>query len=204
MIIHEIYDEGMILGESFQVVVVIEKLPLAWKDFKNFLRHKRMEMNMEDLVVRLCIEEDNRGSDKKRPHTSTEVRPNFMELGQGSMTKKHNKGKGSKLGPKGGVSEKQKFIGKNFNCRKQGHNDCRLPKRNKPKEAKVVDNISKDVSDIYLTAIIFKVNLVGSNPKELWIDTSATSHVCSDKKMLSIFESLETGEKVFIGNSPTS
>ena len=82
---------------------------------------------MEDLVVRLRIEEDNKGS-----HTSTEVKANFVELGQGSKTKKHNKGKGSKLGPKGGVPKKQKFLGKCFNCGKQGHKSsaCRLPKRN--------------------------------------------------------------------------
>ena len=55
---------------------------------------------MEDLVVRLHIEEYNRWSDKKWAHTLIEVKANFMELGQGSKTKKHNKRKGSKLGPK--------------------------------------------------------------------------------------------------------
>ena len=68
----------------------------------------------------------------------------------------------------------------------------------------MIDNISKDVSDIDLTTIIFEVNLVRSNPKEWWIDTSATCHVCFDKKMFSTFESIETEEKVFIGNSTTS
>ena len=42
----------------------------------------------------------------------------------------------------------------------------------------MVDNITKDVSDIDLTVVIFEVNLVGLNPKEWWIDTSATCHVC--------------------------
>ena len=55
---------------------------------------------MEDLVVRLHIKEDNRWYDKKGAHTSIEVKANFVELGQGSKTKKHNKGKSSKLGPK--------------------------------------------------------------------------------------------------------
>ena len=58
--------------------------------------------------------------------------------------------------------------------------------------------------DIDLTAIIFEVNLVGSNPKEWWIDTGATRHVCYDKKMFSTFEPIEAGEKVFMGNSSTS
>ena len=68
----------------------------------------------------------------------------------------------------------------------------------------MVDDISKDVSEIDLTAVISEVNLVGSNPKELWIDTGATLHVCSDKMMFSTFEPIETGEKVFMGNSATS
>ena len=38
-------------------------------------------MSMEDLVVRLCIEEDNRWCDKKGAHTSTKVMTNFVELG---------------------------------------------------------------------------------------------------------------------------
>ena len=70
VIIHEIHVEGMVLGERFQVAAIIEKLPPAWKDFKNYLKHKQKEMSMEDLVVRLRIEEDNRRSDKKGPHTS--------------------------------------------------------------------------------------------------------------------------------------
>ena len=68
----------------------------------------------------------------------------------------------------------------------------------------MVDGITKDVSDIDLITVISKVNLVGSNPKEWWIDSGATHHVCSDKKTFSTFDPIETGEKVFIGNSTTS
>ena len=68
-----------------------------------------------------------------------------MEHDQSSKFKKaNNKGKGSKLGPKEGISKKHKFQGKCFNFRKQGHksSNCRLLKRNKPKEANVVDGIT--------------------------------------------------------------
>ncbi|RVW22483.1 hypothetical protein CK203_107222 [Vitis vinifera] len=40
VILHEIHAEGMMLSETFQVAAVIEKLPPAWKDFKNYLKHK--------------------------------------------------------------------------------------------------------------------------------------------------------------------
>ena len=39
MIAHEIISKGMSLDEKFQVVL-IDKLPHGWKDFKNNLRHK--------------------------------------------------------------------------------------------------------------------------------------------------------------------
>ncbi|XP_073056910.1 uncharacterized protein [Primulina eburnea] len=65
VILQEIHSEGMNLSDSFQVAPMIEKLPPMWKDFKNYLKHKRKEMNLEDLIVRLRIEEDNRASERK-------------------------------------------------------------------------------------------------------------------------------------------
>ena len=64
----------------------------------------------------------------------------------------------------------------------------------------MVDNIIQDVSDINLSAMVSEVNLDGSNPKEWWIDTGATRHVCSSKEMFTYFEPLDR-EKVFMGNS---
>ena len=43
------------------------------------------------------------------------------------------------------------------------------------------DNISNGVNDINLSAVVFEANLVG-NPKEWWVDTGATRHICADKK----------------------
>ena len=72
VILHEIHAEGMSLSESFQVAVIIEKSPPVWKDFKNYLKHKHKEMKLEDLIVRLRIEEDNRAFEKKAVRTFVE------------------------------------------------------------------------------------------------------------------------------------
>ena len=53
----------MVLSESFQVIAIIEKLPPAWIDFKIYLKHKRKEMSVEDLIRRLRIEEDNKSAE---------------------------------------------------------------------------------------------------------------------------------------------
>ncbi|XP_070026559.1 uncharacterized protein [Nicotiana sylvestris] len=52
--------EGLVINKAFQVEAMIEKLPPLWKDFKNYLKHKRKEMSLDDLIVRLRIEEDNK------------------------------------------------------------------------------------------------------------------------------------------------
>ncbi|XP_050238031.1 uncharacterized protein LOC126687514 [Mercurialis annua] len=64
-IAHEIISEGMVLDEQFQVVVLIDKLPLLWKDFKNSLRHKTKEFLLESLITRLRIEEEARKQDQR-------------------------------------------------------------------------------------------------------------------------------------------
>ncbi|PKI39764.1 hypothetical protein CRG98_039809 [Punica granatum] len=89
VLLHEIQTEGMALSESFQVAVVIEKLPPGWKDFKNYLKHKRKEMSMEDLVVKLRIEEDNKNPGKDLILHAAKV--NVMEQGQSSKNKKGKK-----------------------------------------------------------------------------------------------------------------
>ncbi|KAA0035651.1 uncharacterized protein E5676_scaffold455G00960 [Cucumis melo var. makuwa] len=63
-IVYEIISEGMPLDDQFQVVI-IDKLPLLWKNFKNTLRHKTKEFSLESLITRLRIEEEARKHDKK-------------------------------------------------------------------------------------------------------------------------------------------
>ncbi|XP_047320211.1 uncharacterized protein LOC124924182 [Impatiens glandulifera] len=165
VILHEIHVEGMNLGETFQVAAIIEKLPPSWNDFKNYLKHKQKEMNVEEL----------HGKDKKK-HNS------FV--------------KNRSLNPKGGISKK--FTGKCFNCNGMGHrsSDCKKPRR--VREA----NLTQGLSDMDLCAMISEVNLVGSNPRELWVDTGATRHVCSNKEVFSSLEEVKNGESCSWGILP--
>ena len=55
-----------------------------------------------------------------------------------------------------------------------------------------------------LSVVISEVNLVGGNTKKWWVDTGATRHICSEKKMFSIYNSVGNGGKIFMGNSSTS
>ncbi|CAM8930593.1 unnamed protein product [Rhodiola kirilowii] len=127
-------------------------------------------MSLEELVVRLKIEEDNRGSEK-RTRFSTE-RANVAEHGGSSKGKKIS----NKLGPKTEAFKKKaqpKFAGKCFNCDKEGHRaaDCKKPMKKK-KKANVVEG-----DEDLLVAVISQLNLADSNPKEWWLDTGATHYI---------------------------
>ena len=61
-----------------------------------------------------------------------------------------------------------------------------------------------DVSDMNLLAVVSKVNFIGSNTKEWWVDIGATRHVCSDKKMFSSYHNIDNEEQHFMGNSSSS
>ncbi|GJW81726.1 retrovirus-related pol polyprotein from transposon TNT 1-94 [Tanacetum coccineum] len=126
VLLHDIHAEGMTLSETFQVAAIIEKLPPSWVEFKNYLKHKRKEMSVEDLVVRLRIEEDNKLA-QKDTYTPDSAKANMVEhvgsssrsnsKGKGKDKRKNDKkgkGKSEYLAPKAGIM-KQKFQGTCYN-----------------------------------------------------------------------------------------
>ena len=66
-----------------------------------------------------------------------------------------------------------------------------------------MEKLSENAYNKRFFAIVSQVNLVG-NTKEWWVDTRATRHICSDKKMFSSYEAINDGEQLFMGNSSTS
>nr|GEU72512.1 Pol polyprotein [Tanacetum cinerariifolium] len=218
VLIHNIHAEGMTLSENFQAAAIIEKLPPSWVDFKNYLKHKQKDMSVEDLVVRLRIEEDNMLG-QKDTYTHDSANANMIEhVGSSSRSNPKGKGKDKRknykkskrkseyLAPKVGIV-KQNFQRTCYNCDQPCHraDNCKMPKRVNPRQANMVNN------DVDMTAIVFdvcamisKVNLVGTNHGGLWIDTWATRHVCADKSMFHSFRVVDNGQKVYMGNSATA
>ncbi|KAL0367371.1 UNVERIFIED_CONTAM: hypothetical protein Sradi_3627200 [Sesamum radiatum] len=83
------------------------------------LKHKRKEMGLEDLIVRLRIEEDNRLSEMKSERLQIEAKANLME--QNEITSNKRKRvvyKRIDYKPKKG---KAKMIGNCYNCGKSNH-----------------------------------------------------------------------------------
>lgn len=197
LIFHDLIAEGMVVNEAFQVAALIEKLPPSWKDFKNYLKHKRKEMKLEDLVIRLKIEEDNKIAEKRYRKSSPIEGANVVE---DAAPKKNNKRK--RHSGKEKYPNKKKFKGNCYNCGKAGHKapDCRAPKKDKEKN-KGQANMVEDVDD--LCAMLSECNLVG-NPKEWWLDSGATRHVCAVKEAFTTYTPAGPDEELYMGNTATT
>ncbi|KAL2531488.1 Retrovirus-related Pol polyprotein from transposon TNT 1-94 [Abeliophyllum distichum] len=96
VLLHELHAEKLTVSESFQVAAIIEKLPPSWRDFKNYLKHKLKEINLEELIVCLRIEEDSKKSERRNGGPSMEAKANMAE----SSSKKNMKRKHSSYAPK--------------------------------------------------------------------------------------------------------
>ncbi|KAL0332970.1 UNVERIFIED_CONTAM: hypothetical protein Scaly_2198500 [Sesamum calycinum] len=180
MILHDLHAEGMKLSESFQVAAMIEKLPPLWKDFKNYLKHKRKKMGLEDLMVRLRIEEDNCLSEMKSGKLQIEAKANLMDQNGNTSIKRKRVNYKLKKG-------RARMIKENcYNCGKPNHmaKDCQLSKKN---QAHVLEFrfVPIDLGELNLFAVVFEANLVDS-PIEWWIDTGSTRHIYSDKDVLNL------------------
>ncbi|CAN1841482.1 Retrovirus-related Pol polyprotein from transposon TNT 1-94, partial [Linum perenne] len=184
-------------NETFQVATFIEKLPPGLQLFRNYLKLKRKEMTLEDLNVRLRIEEENLLAAKG--HNAQGA--NIVE--SSSKKRKRNSGGASGSGTKTQKNtKKQKFLGSCYNYGKTGHrvSTCKAPKKqNKGKgQANVVED---DVDDFCV--VLSECNMVG-NPREWWIDSGATRHVCVVNEMFSSYASSHAVEKLYMGNSSTT
>ncbi|KAK6145650.1 hypothetical protein DH2020_022470 [Rehmannia glutinosa] len=172
----------MALPEAFQVAALIEKLPPSWRDFKNYLKHKRKEVGLEDLIVKLRIEEDNRRIDSMSRLQPMESKANLLEHGSSSNSKKRPNDKGKK--PAAG-----KFQGVCFNCGKPNHMSkyCCQSKKKKIKQQSNVNVVEqRELTDVDMSAVAFEANLV-DNLKEWFVDNDATCHVCSERDAFSYY-----------------
>ena len=59
-LLHDNYVKGKFMSECFQTVTTIKKSLLSWKDLKNYLKYKHKKMRVENVILRLRIEEHNK------------------------------------------------------------------------------------------------------------------------------------------------
>ena len=67
-----------------------------------------------------------------------------------------------------------------------------------------MEDLSDDILDMHISAIVSEMNMIGFNLKEWWVDTGATRHIYSDKMMFTSYNEVKNGDQLYMGNSTTS
>ena len=198
VLIHELHAERCAISEQFQVGSIIEKLPPSWRDFKVYLKHKRREMSMEDLIPRLRVEEDHRKRD-----SVDGARANVIES-EPSTKQKFHKFKGKK------ITKLNKPNGKDFkkikgSCWVYGKPEHKAQECRRLKDQNVTGTNQAHMHEVddNLVVVVTKTNMV-SNVKGWWIDIGATRHICGDKNLFSEYKQIDDGEKLYMGNYSAS
>ncbi|KAK5772756.1 hypothetical protein PVK06_049050 [Gossypium arboreum] len=63
-LVFDILVEGMKMCEILQTNVLIEELVKSWFHYRNLLKHKKLDIPLEELISHIKIEEVNRLKDK--------------------------------------------------------------------------------------------------------------------------------------------
>ncbi|KAJ9680257.1 hypothetical protein PVL29_019539 [Vitis rotundifolia] len=157
---------------NFQMTEDRDTLPESWKDYKNNMKHKMKQMSLEDVIIHIRIEEQNRNRDNIEKAKELSSKANVVE---------------DKPKPKNNRSRKQ-------NSRtKPNASNKRIQKTNS--KANLVE------TEVITTAISSEVSMV-TNMKDWVVDSGATRHICGNRSAFTSYTTVKEGEEqVFMGDS---
>jgi len=79
VLIDDLKNENIILPEAFVVRALVEKLLDLWKYYKKEQKHKRKQMNLEDVIIHIRIEEKNKEREKTERTKELTSKANLFE-----------------------------------------------------------------------------------------------------------------------------
>ncbi|KAK4402405.1 Retrovirus-related Pol polyprotein from transposon TNT 1-94 [Sesamum angolense] len=194
--------------------VLLEKFPPSWSEYHNHLKHKKKDLNLQELISHMRTEETNRLKDKKISNSSISFKSNLVESSpsrkDGLQPRRRNsKKEGNKKTFKGNDGKIQKTKVTCYCCGKLGHkayqcfqrNDQQKTRDKPPSQPRPQINLAKQ--EEVIAAVVVEANLMEN--KTDWIqDTGASKHFCSNKELFQDFQEARDGECVFMGNSTTA
>ncbi|XP_056688727.1 uncharacterized protein [Spinacia oleracea] len=107
-IVTDILGEGMKMCETLQANVLLEKFPPSWNDYRNSLKHKKKDMNLQELIGHMRTEEANRLKDKFESLSLNSSKANLVES-SAPMAKNRFKGKKKNHSTKGNFTNNHKI-----------------------------------------------------------------------------------------------
>ncbi|GKC60726.1 zinc finger, CCHC-type containing protein [Tanacetum coccineum] len=130
-----ILGHNLMMDEAISVAVIIDKLPLSWKELKHGLKHKKEELNLVQLGSHLRIEEGLRNQElDNNPKGKNQIGSSSVNMVEGDVVAKNSNNNKNKRKFKSGDD---KFANKKatltcWKCKKTDHmkKDCRSCKGN--------------------------------------------------------------------------
>nr|GEU85946.1 zinc finger, CCHC-type [Tanacetum cinerariifolium] len=209
---------NLMMDETISVVVIIDKRPPSWKEFKHGLKHKKEKLNLVQLGIHLRIEEGLRNQKlDNNPKGKNQIGSSSVNMVERDGAKNSNNNKNKRKFKSGD----DKFANKKgtvtcWKCKKTGHmkKDCRSRKGNDgtgsnrfkdPKKQQVYnsDFMQNFVNVLHYVSVISDAFYVQDDKVAWWDDSGATSHVCKDLRWFQVCKSIEDGSFVKMGNVAT-
>ncbi|KAA0051417.1 ty1-copia retrotransposon protein [Cucumis melo var. makuwa] len=166
--------------EILQVNVLLEKFPPSWNDYRNHLKHKNKDLNLQELISRMRTEEANKLKDKLASKNLNSVNANLVESSVANIDKtKQDKGHKRKNSEKrqfkahGGQIKKKKLI--YYVCGKEGHKSYKCNQR----KGKPTPQANLAEQDNEIIAAIVEANLI-ENKTDWILDTRTLRHFCTN------------------------
>ncbi|KAK4381929.1 hypothetical protein Sango_2920000 [Sesamum angolense] len=211
-LVADVLSEGMKMCDVLQANVLLETFPPSWSEYRNHLKHKKKDMNLQELISHMRTEEANRLKDKEISNSSISFKANLVE--SSPYKKDILQPKGKKF-QKGG--QQKTFKGNDgkiqktgcYCCGKLGHKayqcfqrkDQQKPNHKPPSQPRPQINLTEQ--EEVITAVVVEANLM-ENKIDWILDTGASKHFCSNKELFQDFQEARDGECVFMGNSTTA
>ncbi|KAL0423341.1 UNVERIFIED_CONTAM: hypothetical protein Sradi_0868900 [Sesamum radiatum] len=78
-LVADVLSEGMKMCDVLQANVLLEKFLPSWSEYHNHLKHKKKDLNLQELISHMRTEEANRLKDKEIPNSSISFKANLVE-----------------------------------------------------------------------------------------------------------------------------
>ena len=79
MLINDLVTEDIKLPKPFIDTYLRKTFPYPWKDYKNSMKHKRKQMSLDDVIIHIRIEEQNKTRDKAERAKELSSKVNVVE-----------------------------------------------------------------------------------------------------------------------------
>ncbi|KAL0287062.1 UNVERIFIED_CONTAM: hypothetical protein Sangu_2708500 [Sesamum angustifolium] len=210
-LVANVLSEGMKMCDVLQANVLLEKFLLSWSKYRNHLKHKKKDLNLQELISHMRIEEANYLKDKEIPNFSISFKANLVESSPSKIDRLQLKGKKFQKG-----GQQKTFKGNNgkikknkvtcYCCEKLGHKayqcfqrkDQQKKSHKPPSQPRPQINLTEQ--EEVIAAVVVEANLM-ENKTDWILDTGALKHFCSNKELFHDFQEARDGECVFMGNS---